>query len=52
MDKIKKFKLGGFLGLVTIIGYGLYTKRKEALKQEQEVIDISPEIPFEEDTRK
>ena len=49
----KKLKLGGFLGLVAAVGYGLYIKRKEKLDREQEVIDISPEIPFEEeDTQK
>lgn len=51
MDKIKGIKLGGLLGLATAVGYGLYLKRKEKLEQEQEVIDITPEIPFEEDTR-
>ena len=52
MDKIKGIKLGGLLGLAAV-GYGLYLKRKEKLEQEQEVIDITPEIPFEEEgTRK
>lgn len=53
MDKIKGVKLGGLLGLAAAVGYGLYLKRKEKLEQEQEVIDITPEISFEEeDTRK
>ena len=39
------------LGLAAGVGYGLYLKRKEKLEQEQEVIDITPEIPFEEDTQ-
>ena len=30
----------------------LKRERKEKLEQEQEVIDITPEIPFEEDTQK
>lgn len=47
----KKIKLGGLLGLALVVGYSLYTKKKEALRKEQEVIDISPEVPFEEDTR-
>lgn len=50
MDK-NKLKLGGLLGLAAAVGYGLYLKRKEKLEQEQEVIDITPEIPFEEDTQ-
>lgn len=42
-----------FIFSPTVVGYGLYLKRKEKLDREQEVIDITPEIPFEEeDTRK
>lgn len=52
MDKFKKIKLGGLFGLIAAVGYGIYSKKKEALHKEQEVIDISPEVPFEEDTQK
>lgn len=49
----KGFKLGGLLGLVATVGYGVYAKKKATLKQEQEIIDISPEETKEQNnTRK
>lgn len=45
MDKSKIFKLGGLLGFLTAVGYGVYKKKKMTIEIEpvQEPIDILPE---------
>ena len=50
MDKNKIIKIGSLIGLVAAVGYRTYQAVKHA-KQEQEVIDITPEETTE-DTRK
>lgn len=54
MDKSKIFKLGGLVGFVAAIGYGVYKKKKMTIEIEPmpEAIDISPEESQEKTSQK
>lgn len=51
MDKNKVFKIGKLVGLVTAVGYAVYSKVKKKDSQE-EIIDITPEEIEIKDTQK
>lgn len=51
MDKQKLIKFGSLIGLTAAIGYRVYSAVKNT-KQEQEVIDITPEESQNKDSLK